>query len=178
VRGGRLVSVLLILQQRGRVTSAELARELEVSQRTILRDLDELSGAGVPVYATRGPGGGFELLEGFRADLQPLVAATESARGTARTPRARVRITPEGRRLAAVMSVLQPLRIRRSGPPDDEGRLEATFRIHTFESAIFEILALGPHVEVLEPPSLRIRIAELTAATARRYHTRTRRGRG
>ncbi|MGQ7368010.1 helix-turn-helix transcriptional regulator, partial [Streptococcus suis] len=65
VRAARLVSLVFALQQRPRVTAAELARELEVSERTVLRDLDELSSAGVPIYAVRGPGGGFSLVDGF-----------------------------------------------------------------------------------------------------------------
>ncbi|MGH2578109.1 MAG: helix-turn-helix transcriptional regulator, partial [Actinomycetota bacterium] len=63
MRAGRLITLVLILQRHGRVTAAELARRLEVSERTVLRDIEALSGAGVPVYATRGAGGGFELLE-------------------------------------------------------------------------------------------------------------------
>ena len=56
---------MLILQRKGRANAAQLAEELEVSQRTILRDIEALSCAGVPVFAVRGPGGGFELLAGF-----------------------------------------------------------------------------------------------------------------
>jgi predicted DNA-binding transcriptional regulator YafY len=54
----------MILQREGRVTATTLAQHLEVSERTVLRDIEELSGAGVPVFATRGPCGGFQLLEG------------------------------------------------------------------------------------------------------------------
>ncbi len=169
MRAGRLVSVLLILQQRGRVTSAELACELEVSERTVLRDIDELSGAGVPIYATRGPGGGFQLLDAYRVDLTSPASGSAVDRGSGRARRARVRITPEGRRLAAVLSVLQPLRISRAVKPDREGRLEATFRIHAAESTIIEILSLGSHVEVLEPVELRTTIAQRARETALLY---------
>jgi predicted DNA-binding transcriptional regulator YafY len=62
----------MLLQTRGRMTAPDLARELEVSIRTIYRDIDQLSAAGIPVTAERGRGGGFELLNGFRTQLTGL----------------------------------------------------------------------------------------------------------
>lgn len=75
MRADRLVAELLLLQSRGRVTAAQLADELEVSERTARRDLEALAMAGIPVYSQAGKGGGWSLVGGARTDLTGLTAA-------------------------------------------------------------------------------------------------------
>jgi len=72
VRADRLIALLLLLQQRGRVTAAEVADELEVSERTARRDLEALAMSGVPVYSTHGRGGGWQLIGDATTDLTGL----------------------------------------------------------------------------------------------------------
>ena len=96
MKADRLLSTLLLLQARGRLTGRELARRLEVSQRTVHRDMEALSAAGVPVLALRGAQGGWQLEEGWRtrvpgldeAELRALLMAQPRVVGNARLAQA------------------------------------------------------------------------------------------
>src|SRR5262245_64430729 len=79
MRASRLLSMLILLQTRGRVSAQELARRFGVAVRTVYRDVDQLSAAGVPVYAERGRNGGFSLLGGYRTTLTGLTPAESEA---------------------------------------------------------------------------------------------------
>jgi len=89
MRADRLLSLLMLLQARGQMSAGDLAEELEVSERTIYRDIVALSASGVPVYASRGPGGGVRLIEEYRITLTGL--------------------TPEETRALFMMSIPAPL---------------------------------------------------------------------
>ena len=105
MRADRLVSVLLLLQARGQVTAAEVAEELEVSERTARRDLEALGMAGVPVYSQRGRGGGWRLVGGARTDLSGLRA--DEARALFLVAGSAASATPEVR--AALRKLLRAL---------------------------------------------------------------------
>lgn len=169
MRASRLVTLLLLLQNRGRLTADQLAVELEVSVRTVLRDVEALSGAGVPVYAVHGPGGGFELLEGYRSELADPTTWSPAPRTPGKVSRATVRISTEARRIAAVLNVLQPLRVRHNLDADEDGWLEATFRMGTLDATMRDVLVLGGDIEVLAPAVLRERVAAATRAAALHY---------
>jgi predicted DNA-binding transcriptional regulator YafY len=111
VRADRLIAILLMLQQRGQVTAGEVARELEVSERTARRDLDALGVAGVPIYSQQGRGGGWRLAGGGRTDLSGLTAAESRALFLAAGPSSSASPQLQGALRKLVRALPEPFRI-------------------------------------------------------------------
>ncbi len=149
MRAGRILRLLMVLQSGERFTAGDLARRLEVSERTVLRDIEALSGAHVPVYGTRGPGGGFQLLETHAQSLPPLPAGLNPAQGRLR--RVRVQVSPAALQLVLVRGAPHGWRPRPNAepPPDRPDWVQGSFRFDSYNSAVRELVALAPEVEVL-----------------------------
>ncbi|HWA89913.1 MAG TPA: YafY family protein [Rhizomicrobium sp.] len=122
----RLLSILMLLQTRGRMSAAALARAFEVSVRTIHRDIDQLSAAGVPVYADRGRSGGFQLMDGYRTNLTGLTQSEAETLFLAGLPGPAAQLGLAENLAAARLKVMAalPARVR----PDAE-RIAARFHL-------------------------------------------------
>ena len=150
MRASRLLSILTTLQAKGRVTAQALADACEVSLRTIYRDIDALSEAGVPVYSERGPEGGYRLLDGYRTRLNGMSRAEAEALFLTGLPGPAALLGLGGILAVAEMKLLAAL-------PADLRQSAETMR------ARFHLDAAGWFDELEQPPAL----PELTAATWR-----------
>lgn len=142
MRSSRLLSILLRLQAQGRVSAAALAEALEVSVRTIYRDIDALSAAGVPVYAEHGRLGGFVLREGYRTALTGLDRPEAESLFLAGVPFAAAQLgmgaSLETTRLKLVAALPEALR---------QDALRVAARFHLDPVAWFQ----GPEAQLLLP---------------------------
>jgi predicted DNA-binding transcriptional regulator YafY len=144
VRASRLVSLLLLLQSRGGMTAAELARELEVSVRTIHRDVEELSAAGVPIYAERGPAGGIRLVDGYRTRLTGMTADEAEALFLAGMPGPAAQLG-----LGTVVAAAQ-LKVMAALPPELRSRASRLVeRFHLDPAGWFQPDEPVPHLATL-----------------------------
>lgn len=141
MRADRLLAALLFLQARGRVTVAELATELEVSQRTARRDMEALVAAGVPVYSQRGRGGGWTLVGGARTDLTGLTAGEVRALFLAAGPSS---VAPD------VRSALRKLMQAVPAPLRADAEAAARARVVDVDWSGTAEAASGPHRDAVE----------------------------
>jgi predicted DNA-binding transcriptional regulator YafY len=194
MRASRLVAIADLLQARGRMTAGQLADALEVSPRTILRDLSELSSAGIPVFAVRGSAGGFELISGYAAgSTGPAGGRSAGARavgpaavgvrpadgGPGAAIRAHVLLSPRGRQLVALSGRSADFRVRRSASPlpAPSGWIEGWLRTGPLEHAVLDVLGFGTEVEVISPPELRRAVQAHALRIAGRHEDPRRPGR-
>jgi predicted DNA-binding transcriptional regulator YafY len=144
VRASRLVNLLLLLQTRGGLTAAELARELEVSVRTIHRDVEELSAAGVPIFAERGPHGGIRLVDGYRTRLTGMTAEEAEALFLAGLPGPAAQLG-----LGTVVAAAQ-LKVMAALPPELRSRASRLVeRFHLDAAGWFQADEPVPHLATL-----------------------------
>ena len=130
MRASRLLSILILLQLRVRLTAETLAGEFEVSVRTIYRDIDALSAAGIPVYGDRGPGGGFQLLDGYRTRLTGLAAGEAEAIPVIGLPGAAAAL---GLGAAAARARGKVLAALPAAGSEEAGRMAARFHVDTLD---------------------------------------------
>ncbi len=145
MRASRLLSLLILLQTRGRASAESAARRFGVSVRTVYRDIDQLSAAGVPVYAERGRNGGFRLLEGYRTTLTGLTPTEAEALLLAGVGQAAAELGIGADAAAAQLKMLASL------PPRSGARAARV-------GSRFHLDPLGWHVRA-EPPELLPRLA-------------------
>jgi predicted DNA-binding transcriptional regulator YafY len=118
MRAGRLINLLLLLQNRGRMTAEELAAELEVSVRTVYRDVEALGSAGVPIYGEPGHAGGYQLVAGYRTRLTGLTGPEAEALFLTGLPAAAAELG-----LGAELAATQ-LKLSAALPPEQRVRAE------------------------------------------------------
>jgi predicted DNA-binding transcriptional regulator YafY len=157
MRADRLLSILLLLQTRGRMTAAQLARQHEVSERTIYRDVVALSAAGIPIFTEHGPGGGISLIDEYHTDLTGLTSAEASALSMLAIPAplTRLGVAPDLRTALLKLSAALPARAR-------EQEVLARQRILLDASGWFQAEDETPHLAIIQKATWQDRLLQVT----------------
>jgi len=160
MRADRLLSMLMLLQTRGRMTAEELAGELEVSSRTVYRDLDALTIAGVPVYADRGPSGGISLWDDYRTNLTGLTRDEVRALFMLTVPGLFADLQADQPQRAATLKLMASL----PAPFKQDAEL-ARQRIHLDPAAWFHPAEPTPYLLLLQDAIWQNRRVRMTSAS-------------
>ena len=175
MRATRLVSLLLLLQTRGQLTAAEIAGLLEVSVRTVHRDVESLAAAGVPVEAVRGPAGGYRLAGGYRTRLTGLTGDEAEALFAAGIPGPAAELGLGGELAAARLKLLAAL------PHELQERASrASLLFHLDTRGWFRAEDTVPHLPALSAAvwrGCRVRLRYREGGRARAAHDRSARAR-
>ena len=157
MRADRLLSMLMLLQTRGQLTARQLAAELEVSERTIYRDVIALNTTGVPIYTEGGPGGGIALVESYQTDLTGLRPEEAQALSMLNIPEPLVRLGV-GQELKAAL-----LKLSAAVPPSIREKLApARHRIHLDAAWWFQPEEPTPCLQIIQQAVWQDRLCQIT----------------
>ena len=157
MRADRLLSLIMLLETRGKMTARQLSEELEVSERTIYRDLTALGAAGIPVYTEGGPGGGISLIESYHTDLTGLCPGEVQALAMLNIPEPLVRlgVAPNLKTALLKLSAAMPTTGR-------SAEAHTRQRIHLDASWWFQPEEPLPHLDTLQAALWNDRMLEIT----------------
>jgi predicted DNA-binding transcriptional regulator YafY len=161
MRADRLLAMLMLLQTRGRVTARQLAAELEVSERTIYRDVTALSSAGIPIYTEGGPGGGIALVDSYQTDLTGLRPEEAQALSMLNVPEPLVRLGVGAELKAALLKLSVAL-----SPSGRERQAQVRSRIHLDAAWWFQPEEPTPYLQTLQQAVWKDQMVRITSRGA------------
>jgi predicted DNA-binding transcriptional regulator YafY len=157
MRADRLLAILMLLQTHRRLTAGQLAAELEVSERTIYRDITALNSAGIPIYTESGPGGGIALLEDYQTDLTGLLPQEAQALAMLNIPEPLVRLGVAEPLKAALLKLAAAI------PPSmRDSQTHIQNRLHLDASWWFQAEKPTPHLDTIKQAVWQDRLLQIT----------------